>query len=164
VVGTTHRQGHFLSQDRPVDKDTSSHQPTLVGAKVADVQPRLIAPPGSPSVGESKGIVSMAAVCEPTEGLVLQSLSLEPVTMLPSAQVVMIQCISYVECHKKVVKFFKMKPPKVAALEMCPKGPVHVCFRQKAHLAAKCHKATINPKLLDPHHRLPPYHMPYSKH
>jgi hypothetical protein len=52
-------------------------------------------------------VVSVAAVREPTEELVLQSLSLEPVTMSLSAQVVMIQCISYAECHKKVVKFFK---------------------------------------------------------
>jgi hypothetical protein len=57
-----------------------------------------------------------------------------------------------------------MKTPKVAALEMCPKGPAHVCFRQKARLAAKCHNVAINQKLPDPHHRIPPYSLPYSKH
>jgi hypothetical protein len=90
------------------------------------------------------GWISVVAVHEPIED-----------TMLPSAQIGMTQCISYAECHEKVVKSYKMEPPEVAALEMRTKGATQVCFHRNAWLAVKCCRGTINPMLLYPRHCLP---------
>jgi hypothetical protein len=124
-----------------LDKDILSPQPPVVGGKEAEVQSVVVCTSRSLSVG-----ASVVVVHEPTEELVLLSPSPELVTRSPSTQVVMTQCNSYVECHEKVVKSFKAKPPELAALELGPEGGAQVCSRRNARLTAKCRGGTINPK------------------
>jgi hypothetical protein len=48
---------------------------------------------------------------------------------------------------------FKMKPPDLATLERCLKGPASMCSCQSAQWAMKCHEGT--PMCLVPHRHLP---------
>jgi hypothetical protein len=72
----------------------------------------------------------------------------EPVTRSSFVRVIMTQCISYVQCHEKVVKSFKARPPELVAL-----GP-SVFSHRHGRLAAKGRGGAINPKLVVPSHRL----------
>jgi hypothetical protein len=47
---------------------------------------------------------------------------------------------------------FKVKPPDLAASEVCTKGVASTCSRWSAQLAAKCHGGTFKHPV--PHHRL----------
>jgi hypothetical protein len=78
----------------------------------------------------------------------LLSPSRELVTRSSFVQVIMTQCISYVQCHEKVVKSFKARPPELVAL-----GP-SVFSHRHGRLAAKGRGGAINPKLVVPSRRL----------
>jgi hypothetical protein len=87
-------------------------------------------------------------VRQPAEEQALLSSSRELVTRSSLVRVTMIQCISYTQCHEKVVKSFKTRPSELVVL-----GP-SVFSHRHDRLSAKGHGGTINPKPVVPNRRL----------